>query len=33
VVDAIGESISVKLDSGTTKDFRADDLRDNNSAG
>lgn len=33
VVDAIGDSITVKLDNGTTQDFAAADLQDNNSAG
>jgi len=33
VVDSIGHTISVKLDSGDTKDFDAEELRDNNSAG
>lgn len=33
VVDSIGDSISVKLDNGETRDFPAGDLEDNNSAG
>ncbi|MET1057909.1 MAG: hypothetical protein ABWY16_21525 [Pedobacter sp.] len=33
VVDAIGNSISVKLDSGDTKKFGSEDLQDDNSAG
>ncbi|MEO3407601.1 hypothetical protein AAFN85_27025 [Mucilaginibacter sp. CAU 1740] len=33
VVDASGDRISVKLDSGVTKEFPSDDLQDNNSAG
>ena len=33
VIDAIGDRISVKLDSGTTIDYPSDDLVDNNSAG
>jgi hypothetical protein len=33
VVDAIGDNIVVKLDSGQTQTFPSDDLQDNNSAG
>jgi hypothetical protein len=33
VVDAIGDHIDVKLDSGETKTFPSGDLQDNNSAG
>lgn len=33
VVDAVGDSIYVQLDNGTTKDFLSGDLQDNNSAG
>lgn len=33
VVDAIGDNIMVKLDSGETETFPSDELRDNNSAG
>ncbi|MCX2478341.1 hypothetical protein OQY15_04520 [Pedobacter sp. MC2016-15] len=33
VVDSIGHTISVKLDSGDIKEFEAEDLRDDNSAG
>lgn len=33
VVDAIGDKIVVKLDSGTTQTFTSAELEDNNSAG
>ena len=33
VVDAIGDKIVVKLDSGETETFPSDELQDNNSAG
>ena len=33
VVDATGDKIDVKLDSGETQTFPSDDLQDNNSAG
>jgi hypothetical protein len=33
VVDAIGDEIIVKLDSGETETFRYTDLQDNNDAG
>lgn len=33
VVEAIGDKIIVKLDSGETQTFRSDELQDNNAAG
>lgn len=33
VTDAVGTSISVKLDSGDTKKFNSEDLQDDNNAG
>jgi hypothetical protein len=33
VVDAIGDKIMVKLDTGSTETFRSDDITDNNDAG
>jgi hypothetical protein len=33
VIDAIGDNIEVKLDTGPTQTFSSEDLQDNNSAG
>lgn len=33
VADAIGNSITVKLDNGTSKEFPSEELQDDNSAG
>ena len=33
VVDTIGDKVVVKLDTGSTETFSADDVQDNNSAG
>ena len=33
VIDAIGDSIEVKLDNGETQTFPSNDIQDNNSAG